>query len=190
VLKADLKTLPGYEEASIKEVAIRTCIVPGNAAPTNPLVEELNVHLYGSQTHYREKNVTARFSVSEDELHNLTIRTYAESMNPHNWCTGYWSTTWTLTPSHELSGTATTHVYTFEDSTNVQMRASRDFASISIPVDELAENVVQKMVECETDFLKDISDEDAIMTGLKQIRRILPITRTRMKWYVPLLLNC
>ena len=62
------------------------------------------------------------------------------------------------------------------------MRASRDFAPQPITDTEAAKAIVKRMTESDKTLLEDLSDEDAVMSSLKQIRRILPITRTRMKW--------
>jgi hypothetical protein len=180
-LKENLKTVKGFKEDFFEEIATRTCIVPGEAG-SNPLVDALQDELREMQEHYRAKHVSSRFTICLDDENNLVIRTYAEQLDAHNWATGYWATIWNLTRTGELSGKASVHVYSFEDSSNVQMRGSRVFTSVNIPHEHHAKGVVKKIAEYEKALLEDLSDEDAVMSSLKQIRRILPITRTRMKW--------
>lgn len=180
-LKQDLKkVLPGFEEEGFDEVKARSCVDTEN--PSHALADALVKELNEAQKVYETKGVTARFSLATDDDSNLLIRTYAEKIDGHNWSTGYWATSWTLTPENQLSGKALVHVHNFEDASNVQMRASREFEQQPIDGEDAAKAVVSRIFESDKSLLKDLSDEDAVMASLKQIRRILPITRTRMKW--------
>ena len=184
MLQGNLKKIDGFQEEFLQDVTARTC-VGGNDA-SDSFISSLKEKLKEYQRFYPEKGVTARFAISKEE-NDIVIKTYAELLNAHNCETGYWSAEWKVQKSQtseaELSGKISIHVYYFEDG-NVQMRGKRDFEAATVSGDDLAQELVSKIAEYEKTFLADLSDEDAVMSSLKQIRRILPITRTRMKWYV------
>jgi hypothetical protein len=175
-----------------------TCALSNATTTTNTsaLATSLETAWTNAQQVYRDQGITARWTVtpSGEDDNGLVVRTYVEHVDPHNWGTGSWTGEWTIVPSSSdtasVGGTVSTHVYYFEDSANVHKQASREFSSTTVSSndnddsDGLVQAIVQQIKAWEKEFYVDLADEDAVMTSLKQIRRILPITRTRMKWYV------
>jgi len=185
MLKGHLKKIDGFQEDFLQDVTARTCYVAGDDA-SDSFIDGLRQKLKEYQEFYNDKGVTARFAISK-EGNDIVIKTYAELLNPNNCETGYWSAEWKVQKGKdtqpEMSGTISTHVYYYEDG-NVQMRGKRDFEATTVMGADLAQEILTKIGEYEKTFLADLSDEEAVVSSLKQIRRILPITRTRMKWYV------
>ena len=61
----------------------------------------------------------------------------------------------------------------------MQMRATREVPSKAIAS---AEEAIKAIKRADNTLLSDLTDQDALTGSLKKIRRILPITKTRMKW--------
>jgi F-actin capping protein alpha subunit len=184
-LRNDLSKLPDFDQA-VWDEAVQSKTCTGSKAASSPLADALKAAVEDHQKVYRDQGMTARFTIEPDEA-DLALRTFVEHLDPHNWGTACWWATWKITEADavEVSGSVHTHVYYFEDQANVQKQASREFESTSMAagsMEEVAKSIVDHVKASEKAFLADLADEDAVMTSLKQIRRILPITRTRMKW--------
>jgi hypothetical protein len=121
-------------------------------------------------------------TISNDDNNNdtnIVLRTYAETIDAHKHRTGYWAGEWILSDDEtSLLGSLSVHVYYYEEA-NLQLRAQRQVPSTPIGSAADAMKVIKR---AEAGLLSDLTDQDAIQTSLKRIRRILPITKTRMKW--------
>lgn len=159
------------------------------------------------QQQYKERGVTSRCAVAADDgtTGALRIRTYAERLDGQNWSAGSWSAEWIAKncgnqkSEATLSGTVRVHAHNFEDSSNVQMRVDRTFAETSVEcssteedsssnsLNSLGKACVHQITSWEEEVFQDINarfQNGDVESNLKTIRRILPITKTRMKWDV------
>ena len=106
------------------------------------------------------------------------MRTYAELVDTHKSRTGYWAGNWVIENESSIRGNISVHVYNYEDG-NMQMRAQREVPSKEIAS---AEEAIKAIKRADNSLLSDVTDQDALTGSLKRLRRILPITKTRMKW--------
>jgi hypothetical protein len=187
--KGDLNKLNLYSDEAMKDRNQKMCVVEGSAS--SALSASLRTALQEHQSLYEQKGeVSARLSFEEDG-ETVRIRTYAELLAAHNCCSGSWTAEWTLLAkgtNGELSGTVSLHVYYYEDGSNVQLRSIREFSSAPVSgpdEDGLAKAVAARIGEWELELFNELSslyDEGEMESKLRQIRRILPITKTRFKW--------
>lgn len=187
VLEA-IKDMPGYSDDMKKARERQTCqSSQQSSAAKTPMAEALNQELSKYlEKHYSSKNsVTARHLIVEADVNgsSLQIFTYAELLESHKSTGGYWSSdlTWNATTG-ELQGTLSAHAHYYEGTdNNVQLRAkealppftNKDAKSIVAHLSSSFEQMHSRLLEmCENEC----------QTSLKRIRRILPITKTRMNW--------
>lgn len=172
--KADLTKLNVYNDSIMKERNQKMCTT--GAAPKHAYDLIVKNHI---ESVYKDKsNVTARYVVETDN----TIRTYAEHVASHNCSTGSWAGTWTISDT-TLSGSIVLHAHYYEAGSNVQMRVNREFSAQL--ADSEAETVVQQIKLWEVELYEQLStmfSDGEVDSSLKQVRRILPITKTRFKW--------
>jgi len=117
---------------------------------------------------------------------NIQIVVSGEKLNLKNYWSGSWVSRWTLAGSGELSGSAKIIAHYFEEG-NVQLNTSKEFPSQNISgatSEEFGRNVAARIKECEEvlqmgllQMYGNMSDET-----LKSMRRVLPITRSKMEW--------
>lgn len=123
---------------------------------------------------------------------SLIVNTYAEKLDYPNQYTGFWKATWTIqsTSSQEatISGEAQLHTCSYEDGNN-QLTLKKDFPETSVSTgggdDSLAQGIVDQILKWENEVL-DIFGlmHETSSDHLRKIRRVLPITKTKMKWDV------
>jgi hypothetical protein len=189
VTKGDLNKLNLYSDDNMKDRNQKMCVAEGSAS--SALSASLRTAMEEHQSLYKQKGqVTARFSF-EESGETVKIRTYAELLAAHNCCSGCWTAEWALLAKGtdgELSGKVQLHVFYYEDGSNVQLRSSREFSMESVSgTDEegLAKAAVDRISVWEHQLFNELStlyDEGEMESKLRQIRRILPITKTRFKW--------
>jgi len=135
------------------------------------------------------------------------IHTFVQVLDLKNQSTGYWAGQWTVQRLTEteatLEGTVTIHCFNQEQSsTHWQMKQHFDVMTVStveekvnaivakleqsqLSYDEkLAQKLVTTITRKEDDVYQQIDSEvyEGLDTQLKQLRRILPVTKTRFKW--------
>merc|ERR1711920_1124454 len=90
---------------------------------------------------------------------------------------------------YDLQGTADLHVHYFEDG-NVQLRSTVHFESCKVSLDE----VFQKIGKWECEIMSKIQNVHENMNDgiLKSMRRVLPISKTKMEWNIQMhrMVNC
>ena len=118
-----------------------------------------------------------------------------EKPNLRNFWSGKWNSTWTVTPAAGGAGASVTgdikvHAHYFEDG-NVQLQTSKPVATTQIQASgagekELADAVVAHIKTAESALQTALSDMYANMNEetFRSMRRILPVTRTKMEWNV------
>lgn len=203
---ADLKKLNAFQESFLQEFSVKQCTeeVPKGSTQIEFVKGKLTDY---QQSLYTDKGVTAHHTVIEKGK-EFVIRTYAEHLDTHNCMTGSWSAEWKILIRGEkeadLGGNVKLHAYYYEEGSNVQMRADKDFVSKPIEAkDEKVNSMVAKfekqkmsyeeqlskvIVDEITSHEKEMYNQLASMveelgdSTLKKFRRILPVTKTRFKW--------
>jgi hypothetical protein len=174
--------------SSSKMLAQRTCtVIPSQLPSQSPLVsawlalmQDYQDKRYGAAKSAVQARCQVDTTTTKDGKDaNVVLRTYAETIDAHKNRTGYWAGEWILADDEaSLAGSLSVHVYYYEEA-NLQLRAQRQ--APSTPISSAAD--AMKVIKlAEAGLLSDLTDQDAMQTSLKKIRRILPITKTRMKW--------
>jgi F-actin capping protein alpha subunit len=197
------------------------------------LLDYLQIKLHDYQDRYRTKRVTARYSVAaaaaagaqvvkgsdgldaatsddddDGDALTLQVHTYAEHLDAANCHAGSWSAAWHIQVVSEqeahLSGCMAFHGHASECGSNVQTRATRTFARVTIGAQEevvnslvaqfeqstlsydeqLATKIVDQIARYETEWHEALNEmyNSNVEEALRKLRRILPITKTRFKW--------
>ena len=105
------------------------------------------------------------------------VRTYAERIDNANHIAGSWTAQWTVAPSGELKGTVTIQAYCHEGGTT-QLSSTRDFGPTTTNGD-----IVKHIRNWEQEVV-DVLAQDETRDQLKMLRRVMPLSRTRMDWNV------
>lgn len=140
-------------------------------------------------------NVTAS---TVDETQTLTIATYAERIDLQNQQAGSWKGRYTICPtSGSMHGEIVIWAHTFENGGNVQLISNISLdATISVtclPSDGSEKrsswaSAVTRQIgsweELEIVKKMDLTYESMGSTYLKRLRRVMPVTRTKMEWNV------
>jgi len=123
----------------------------------------------------------------------LHIAVSGEKNNLKNFWSGKWSSLWTLTPSGggralSISGDIKLHVHYFEDG-NLQLQSSKAVPAAEVSGksnEELAEQVLKFIQAQESALQSGLEDMYSNMNNetFRSMRRIMPITRTKMEWNV------
>jgi F-actin capping protein alpha subunit len=171
-----------------------------NSPPNNhPLVGPLTVKLqqYQQQNFGGKQGVASRMAMTSVDGSKILIHTYAEKLDAPNKISGYWKATWTITnaitDTAVISGRVQIHSYAYEEG-NAQLTVDKAFSSQSLSKlalrkgDEptLVQAIMKQITEWELQVLGLLAAMNEGGTGehLKSIRRVLPITKTKMKWDV------
>lgn len=166
----------------------------------NPLLEKLK--RYQSDNFLSKPGVSARVAMtsvrnskSDADCGKLLVHTYAEKIDTSNKFSGNWKATWTIDKVEsgvgEISGHVAVRSYAYEDG-NVQLKITKEFppvmvGKVSLEEDEdpsLVDGMVQQIMQWETVILGVLAcmNESVTNDHLRSIRRILPITKTKMNW--------
>jgi uncharacterized coiled-coil protein SlyX len=203
---ADLKKLNAFQETFLQELSDKECTeaVLKGSGQIEFVKEKLTAY---QQSLYTDKGVTARHTVVEDGQ-EIFIRTYAEHLDTHNCMTGSWTAQWKILvrgdKEADLGGIVKLHAYYYEEGSNVQMRADKNFVSKPVEAQEekvnsmvakfeknkmsyeeqLAKVIVDQITAHEKEMYTELGSmvEELGDRTLKKFRRILPITKTRFKW--------
>ncbi|KAI8867956.1 subunits of heterodimeric actin filament capping protein Capz, partial [Ramicandelaber brevisporus] len=134
--------------------------------------------------------------VSRDSS-SIVIAIVGNKYNPSNFWNGRWRTEWTYDiNSGDLRGAIKVNVHYYEDG-NVQLCTQRDIEpspELAVPRttadgskltdEEIAATIVRRMKIIEDKFQAALSEAYVQLSEstFKGLRRILPVTRTRMNW--------
>lgn len=150
------------------------------------------VKAYQDETFGSKPGVTARMAMApgeEDPIHQLVLTTYVEKIDSSNQFTGAWNATWTITyesdESAKISGSTKLHTYSYEEG-NCQLRTARDFQTTTVESEgDLPQALMDQITAWEREVLGLLASfHDLVGDNLRSIRRVLPITKTKMKWDV------
>ena len=114
-----------------------------------------------------------------------------EKPNLRNFWSGKWNSTWTLSiagASATISGEIKVHAHYFEDG-NVQLQTAKPVPPAEIAVGsekDMAEAIVKHIKASESALQDGLGDMYANMNEetFRSMRRVLPVTRTKMEWNV------
>ncbi|CAJ1963019.1 unnamed protein product [Cylindrotheca closterium] len=190
---------PWLDEATAEQTAL-TCSNLESNAGGHPLAAGLEKILkeYQEKT-FSSKGIAAKFVLQSSDGSDLQIHTYAEKLDLPNFYTGYWKATWILSSDNALSGETKIHTCSYEDGNNhLTMAKTFDPTPVTeeapkdLPEEEaedaltsLEQGILNQIIKWEHDVLDSLSTMHEEAPGsLKKIRRVLPITKTKMKWDV------
>jgi hypothetical protein len=159
------------------------------------LSEAMDVYI---ATYFSSSGVRAAHNVTAstvDETLTLTVATYAERIDLQNHRAGSWKGCYTIFPtSGSIHGEISVWAHTFENGGNVQMISNLSLdASFSrcLPSDgsetrsSWALAVTRQIGSWEEiEVIKHDTYESIGKTHLKRLRRVMPVTRTKMEWNV------
>lgn len=186
-------------ENELKEFRCEEGVLEKNTEhPTAKALHELMEDY--QQTNFLSKpGITARMALTkgDGEKSELLVHTYAEKIDTPNQYAGNWKATWTIHQTEKsmskISGDVVVQSYAHEDG-NVQLRIHKKFPPVVVgkasPKEgeeaSVAGGIVQEITKWETIVLGILESlNDSVSTDhLKLIRRVLPITKTKMNWDV------
>jgi hypothetical protein len=122
------------------------------------------------------KAVESAFSVV-DEGDATVVRTYAERIDTSNRITGSWTAKWTIQSSGTVIGQVSVQAYAYEEGT-IQLNTARKFGPEQGDAVKLIEKWEQEVMESLAETYDTMGEK------LKSLRRVMPVTRTRMDWNV------
>lgn len=198
----------GNAEELSQQAQLQQGIGAHDASVTNPLAHEVREKLLkyqqraygggGRRSSMTAKKIDARVWVLPGSgPSQFQVVSYAEKLDPNNLQTGYWKSTWTITNTSgaeaEIKGTVELHTYSYEDG-NTQLQLAKTFEGDIVEEMEmegeeeeasLAFGILFKIIEWEHEVLSILKGLHELSTdSLKSIRRVLPITKTKMNWEV------
>eukprot|EP00536_Pseudo-nitzschia_multiseries_P007416 jgi/Psemu1/304923/fgenesh1_kg.175_\ len=165
----------------------------------HPLAKPLHekIEQYQKDNFLSKPGVSARVATTKDDDGLLQVHTYAEKVDGPNQYSANWKATWTIEHDElgvgEISGRVIVHSCAHEGG-NVQLKINKEFpraivGKVAFKEGEepsLVNGLVEQIMKWETIILGILeSMNDSISTDhLKSIRRVLPVTKTKMNWDV------
>ena len=147
-------------------------------AITTPKAMELYEHMKKYQSDFYSSQGVVSALVVVEQGDNLVVRTYAERTDDANCQAGSWTADWTVSSSQQVQGTVKIQAFCHEGAT-VQLHSTREFGPLSTT------NVVTQIEEWEQEAMDSINEiYDNMGDKLKSLRRVMPVTRTKMNWNV------
>ena len=132
-------------------------------------------------------------SSANDDSH-LTLEVYAEKVSAPNCHSGSWRATYTIqvlsSTSDTIGGTVRLRSHEYEDMANVQLSSTHVFDEVTVSAktgQDWADVVLSQIQLWERDnvqgCLARLYDDEVMNNGmLRSMRRVLPVTKTRMDW--------
>jgi capping protein alpha len=153
----------------------RTNLAGGAAADTPGTTE-----LYKRVKEYQSsKAVESAFSVEGDDATTTVVRTYAERIDTSNRIAGSWTAEWTIQSSGTVTGKVIVQAHAYEEG-SIQLNTTRTFGP-----EQQQGDVVKLIEKWEQEVMDSLAETyDTMQDKLKSLRRIMPVTRTRMDWNV------
>lgn len=154
---------------------------------SHPLAESLAKEFKLYQEEYYSQ-VDYKFSITGD----LKVTTCSERIDVKNCYAGLWRGDWQINVLSDtdatLQGSILIHVYCHEAS-NVQLKTKKLYDHVQIRCSSssanLAKAIQAKIATLESDVAAELNEMYTTMDDkLKALRRVLPVTRTRLEWNV------
>jgi hypothetical protein len=188
-LESLLSNAPPGERNNLIEAFAKLTTIPDDCLNQSTVSEEVcaegqaladELKQYGKD-YYRDADC---YKVSVQNVNNssgLSFTTYAERVNVNNHLSASWRGDWTISGT-DLKGSLKLHSYFAEDC-NVQLELSKDYSVTLKSADPKA--TVTKISTIESDLMAELKDLYLEMPDkLKALRRVLPVTKTRLEWNV------
>lgn len=183
-----------------KEVKDFQCIdIHANDLDQHPFAKPLHekIEQYQKDNFLSKPGVSARLAMTKGDGDLLLVHTYAEKFDAPNQYSAHWKATWTIgnvqSDTGEISGQVAVHSSAYEDG-NVQLKIDKVFPAVLVGKTALKEaeepslvtGMVKQIMKWETIILGILeSMNDSISSDhMKSIRRVLPVTKTKMNWDV------
>jgi hypothetical protein len=122
------------------------------------------------------KAIESALSVVE-EGDATVVQTYAERIDTKNRITGSWTAKWTIQSSGTVTGKVTVQAHSYEEG-SIQLNTTRKFGPEQGDVVKLIEKWEQELIDSIAETYDSMGEK------LKSLRRVMPVTRTRMDWNV------
>lgn len=164
------------------------------------LSKAMNIYL---ASNFSSPGVRAAYGVSMsvddgNKITTLTITTYAERIELNNHQAGLWTGQYITCPTTgSLHGEISVRAHTFENGGNVQLTSNISLNTIIIQTCSLTDESkkhsfwasavirqIKSWEEMEVVNKLDIMYESMGSMYLKRLRRVMPVTRTKMEWNV------
>ena len=114
----------------------------------------------------------------------MELCSVSEKVDLSNFHTGQWTTHWTILENGGVHGNVQLHSYAYEDGNNTQCQWNQQFEQLVGGGLEVTP-ILQQIIQWEHEVLSQLNDvRDVIPENLKTIRKVLPITKTKMNWEV------
>lgn len=190
-----LTALPGQFDTSVQD--FQTIFAASDESLTNEWVEQVREEYDKSRTNLggadtpavttelyerikeyetSKEGVVSALSVVQDGDTNV-VRTFSQRIDASNCNAGSWTATWTIQSSGTAQGTVIVQAYSYEEG-NIQLNTTRQFGPEQ-------GDVVKLIAKWEQEVLDSLAQTyDTMPDKLKALRRIMPVTRTRMDWNV------
>lgn len=154
------------------------------AGETKPVDEECQSLLAAVEGYVSSRYNSAQCGVYRVDQ-GMTVVISGERLNLRNYYSGNWISVWTANKEEGIiDGSMKIRAHYFEDG-NVQLQTNKKFESVPLPTPDDA-GIVEVIQQSETELQSaleamylNMSDET-----FKAMRRIMPITRTKMKWNI------
>ena len=123
----------------------------------------------------------------------ISIATFAEKIDLHNHNSGSWTGHYTINPaSNSLSGNVVICAHTFENGGNFQLHSNIPLEGVTIQSNQkdatkwAADTTNQILTWEDEQIMETLREMYVSMSSvhLKSLRRVMPITRTKMEWNV------
>eukprot|EP00531_Pseudo-nitzschia_arenysensis_P008043 CAMPEP_0116141722 /NCGR_PEP_ID=MMETSP0329-20121206/14529_1 /TAXON_ID=697910 /ORGANISM="Pseudo-nitzschia arenysensis, Strain B593" /LENGTH=239 /DNA_ID=CAMNT_0003636915 /DNA_START=120 /DNA_END=839 /DNA_ORIENTATION=- len=161
----------------------------------NSLDHPMAKALHESMQEYQKKNfskpnIEAKVFVTSSSTggsDSLTVHSYAERIDAVNQHSGCWKATWNINTlgsgQAEISGKVYVKSYAYEEG-NIQLKIDKEFPATTVKGSDLVGALVQQITSWETIILGILAsmNDEVSSEHLRSIRRVLPITKTKMNW--------
>ena len=117
----------------------------------------------------------------------MELCSVTEKIDLSNFHTGQWTSQWTILENGSVHGTVHLHSYAYEDGNNTQCQWTQHFEeSVGGGVGGLEVTpILQQIIQWEHEVLSHLNYvQEVVPESLKSIRKVLPITKTKMNWEV------
>ncbi len=162
----------------------------------HPMAKALHESMQDYQKeNFGKPNISAKVFVttSSSSADSLIVHSYAERIDAVNEYSGCWKATWSIDATSsstsgraEISGNVFVKSYAYEEG-NVQLKIEKEFPATTVQGsgdDDLVAALVQQITSWETILLGILAsmNDEVSSEHLRSIRRVLPITKTKMNW--------
>lgn len=164
----------------------------------HPIAKALHEKMeeYQKENFLSKPGVTARVALTKgDSDKQVLVHSYAEKIDATNQHSGNWKATWTIdnvgANEGQISGRVVVQSYAHEEG-NVQLKIDKEFPAVTVGKVALNEGeeasiaggMVQQIQKWETIILGILAsmNDNISSDHLRSIRRVLPITKTKMNW--------